>query len=61
MFRENRLLAEDFHETLYLIRNYGNISQNVSPAAIRIDARYALKFVCVFVLLKFTVNNIDKH
>ena len=38
MFRENRLLAEDFHETLYLFRNYGNMSQNVSPAAIRIDA-----------------------
>ena len=37
MIHENRLLADNFHETLYLFRYYGNMSQNLSPAAIGID------------------------
>ena len=40
IFHENRLLADDSHETSYLLffRKLGNMSQNLSSAAVVIGA-----------------------
>ena len=39
IFHESRLLADDSHETSYLFfRKLGKMSQNVSSAAVVIDA-----------------------
>ena len=40
MFHENRLLADNFHEISYLLffRKLGNMSQNMSSAAVVIGA-----------------------
>ena len=50
IFNENHLLADDSHETSYLIffRNIGKMLQNLSSAAVVIDA---LRVKQIFMLM----------
>ena len=58
IFHENRLLADDSHEISYLIfRKLRKMSQNLSSAAVVIDA-LRVKLVCMLVLILYIpVNN----
>ena len=63
IFHENRLLADDSHEISYLIfcRKLGQMSQNLSSAAVVIGALRDKKNVCCEKLsLSSTMCFVDK-